>query len=416
MKVAIIKIGETMPGEGLRVRRITHFIDALLDRGHEPHWITSNWNHQKKKRRNQNEIRQSLRSGTQVSFIEANPYQKNLSLRRLWHHYSFSRKIPYVLGEIKPDLIWSCFPTIPSAVSVSEWAEKNNTPVIFDIRDLSPDIFIEHSPNHLKPLLRLATHPWKNQVSDAFARASGIVAVSRDYLKWANNLAQLKAGTALYSEVIPLGYESNPIKHQSDGIKVYFESNSTLTNSEYINIVYSGGFGSSYDIEIIIKTSKLLDEKKVKVNIVVAGGGNSKTESDLRKAQQETSNLHFLGWLDSNDLQYVLSECHVGLMAYRLNATQGMPNKIYEYMGNGLMILNGLRGEAEEFVIEHSIGENYIPEDYANLYSIIIYLESRKNQVKKMGELSRNLFLKEFNLPKIKDKMVDFAERVRDSC
>jgi hypothetical protein len=78
-------------------------------------------------------------------------------------------------------------------------------PVIIDVRDLWPDIFVDVVPFGLRTLMKIALYPLRKSARYVFNNCSGIVGISPGYLMWALGYAN-RPRRAL-DVVFPLGYE-----------------------------------------------------------------------------------------------------------------------------------------------------------------------------------------------------------------
>jgi len=412
MKIWLVKLGEPLPGEGVRTRRMTVLATTLVEAGHEVVWWTSDWNHQKKCKRDVKAIqREADKLGFRVEFIHAPPYGSNLSPRRLIHHAVFSGKLVRRLSSEsgRPALLWVCFPVTSVAMKISRWAKSEQVKLVFDVRDVVPDVFVGAAPKGARPLIRFLTRPVSRAIGSAFSRADGIVAVSAGYLAWAEQLTRASGPVPKLREVIALGYQApaDPPSWTDDNSSINVDAAST---DNLIRIVFAGTLGRSYDLLTIIKTAERCLSTLPTVRFVIAGGGSG--EPLVREAAERLTNLDYLGWLDASELHQLLSSSHAGLMAYREGASQGLPNKIYEYMANGLVILNSLPGEAREFVDKHKIGINYTAESSRSLLDAIRNIVANKEATLEMARNAATLFSHEYSYEAVRARMRNFVEHV----
>ena len=70
-------------------------------------------------------------------------YRKNISLKRFYSHYIFSKNIKKYLKNLqeRPDIIYCAVPSLDVAFEVGKYAKKNNIKFIIDIQDLWPEAF-----------------------------------------------------------------------------------------------------------------------------------------------------------------------------------------------------------------------------------------------------------------------------------
>lgn len=412
MKVFIVKIGEPLPGEGLRERRMTKFSDSLIQAGHSVTWWTSDWSHQKLAPRDASLIEIAKARSIDLRMIHAVGYHKNISFSRFWHHSQFSRSLIRSLEiEEKPDLIWVCFPTVPVTIRVSRWAKKNGVSVVYDIRDISPDIFVKHAPTPIRPLIHKMCEPIRAAIGKAFSGADGLVGVSQGYLDWAAGLARKYGTMPAKSRVLPLGYKKEIYPETEDlkEFKVELER-SGFVDTCAVRMVYAGGLGTSYDLTTIIKAVDLAASRGFKGVLGIAAGGRG--ADDIYDLAKKSQGVVCFGWLTPDKLQCLLRSCNVGMMAYSEKATQGLPNKIYEYLAHDLVVLNSLQGEAEELVEKNRLGFNYKSGDYINLAEIILRLEADSATLHEMSRRSGELFRANFDEDKAVNDMVQYAVNV----
>ena len=410
MHVHIVKIGEPVPGEGSRPRRVTLLARALVRRGHKVTWWTSNWNHQLKAPRDAALIDAAQQEGFNLRLVEAPGYPRNLSPWRLVHHEVFARRLVAEISQVeRPDVIWSCYPVVGAAVRLAEWAKQHGVPVIFDVRDLSPDIFVKQAPAFARPLIEQLVKPISRRVGRAFANADGLVGISPEYLSWAQTLSKPFTRKPSLSAVLPLGWEPKKITEQRLPGVVHDLAAKGVTPNGKVKFVFSGTLGRSYDVETIVGAAELLEREKTPVEFVVAGRGDKMGK--VAAAAERSSNLVYAGWLDADELQILLNQSQVGLMAYTAQATQGLPNKIYEYVGSGLAVLNSLDGEAARFVDDTGVGVNYPPHDPQRLAAEVLRLAEDPQLLAGMRAAAQRQAQSQLVGPVV-ERMVDFAEQI----
>ena len=235
----------------------------------------------------------------------------------------------------------------------------NNVPVIVDVRDLWPDIFVEAFPKVLQIFAKLLLDfLYKRKVKTIFSKASSIIGVSKKYLSF--GLSKAKKTLSSNDRVFELGYLPNR-NLPKDGIEASFFKKLGVDPSRPI-ILFAGTFGKTYDLEAPIKTALDLNKNPEDSTLFIFCG-SGENEKKWKNMSRGANNIIFTGWLDESKLQYVLSISDVGLAAYVKNAPQGLPNKIIEYMAFGLPILSSLRGEAESLLIKNNLGFTYDPEN-----------------------------------------------------
>lgn len=401
MKIALVKLGELLPGEASRPRRMSVLAHALAEAGHDVTWWTSDWNHQLKSRRDSAALEAAAREqGFALRLLSAPGYPRNLSLRRLAHHEIFAASLLRHLRQAPaPDVLWCCFPPIAVARAVTGPGRPAGTKIIFDIRDLSPDVFVNVFPRPLRPVAQAFLAPARQLVGRALARSDALVAVSSGYLDWATGLATRMGGVPARQAVLPLGYPG-PERTRSSAADA---------PGSPLRIVFSGTLGRSFDVSTLIAAAELASARQLPLRFRVAGSGDA--EARLREAADRLGNLDMAGWLDKPGLEDFLAQGDVGLMVYPPGATQGLPNKVYEYMAHGLPIVNGLAGEAADFVRRHDLGVNFAPGDPEGLVNAACAMLDA-TAFRRQQHAARRLFQAEYEITGIAARMVSFVEAV----
>ena len=129
-------------------------------------------------------------------------------------------------------------------------------------------------------------------------------------------------------------------------------------------------------------------------------------------------NVIFTGWAKTSQLTYLSEIADIGLMAYTRDATQGLPNKIFEYLSSGLPILSSLQSETKKLLSKHSVGYTYQPGDANSFINALMPLVENEAKRKEMGNRGKLLFEQKYSAQGIELDPVryrTFAKIHRDS-
>jgi glycosyltransferase involved in cell wall biosynthesis len=358
MKIWLITVGEPLPvGEHpLRERpyRTGLLAEVLGDRGHHVTWWTSTFNHQKKEYFKANSGKEVINSKLDIYFLHGRRYKKNVSFSRLYNHFQIASEFrDRSRVESKPDLIVCSLPTLELAYQAALYAEIHNVPLVVDVRDLWPDVFVDVVPESMRFIASAFFWPYERMAKKALASAHSIVGVSKGYLTWGLEKTNRKEVDA--DNVFPLGYP-NLQKHPY--------TSQTRSQLERLGIDFNrpivwfiGSFVKSIDLEPIIKVASVLQSSHPEVQFVFSGQGED--EAHYRDLSRNLSNIVWTGWVSQDEIALLGSKACVGLAAYRAGAFQSLPNKLFEYMSFGLPVLSSLQGEAKQFLFDHKVGLTY---------------------------------------------------------
>ena len=185
MKVWLVKLGEPLIIDGIeRLHRYGILASMLADAGHKVIYWTSTFNHFKKNQRANSSKNIRINDNYYINMIYAKGYKKNYSIARIIHHRKMAKNISIQLRNLKPpDIILSSFPTGEITWQLIKYGENNNVPVVVDIRDLWPDIFLDFLPNFIRNIVKRIVEPlfYSKRV---MKNAKSIIAISEQYLDW----------------------------------------------------------------------------------------------------------------------------------------------------------------------------------------------------------------------------------------
>lgn len=187
MKVWLLQANEPMPivNKGQRLFRMGLIAEELTKRGHEVIWFATTFNHFEKKQMYNEDTNIKVNDKYELKLIWAPGYKKNISVRRIINHKYMALRLRKIIKNLeKPDLIYTSFPTIDFAEEAVRYGQKNNVPVIIDIRDLWPDIF-NHNISKIK---RFIAWPYINlmqiKTKKIMKKAYAINGISMPVVKW----------------------------------------------------------------------------------------------------------------------------------------------------------------------------------------------------------------------------------------
>lgn len=410
MKVWIVAVGEPLPIDAAanRPHRCGMIAEVLVRRGHEVLWWTSTLDHVRKEHRYKSATTIKISTNLMLRLLHGVRYSRNISLRRLWNHYQIGRQFRREAAAMsKPDIILSSFPTIELSESSAAIGKEAGIPVLIDVRDLWPDIFVQYLPKIARPLGHLLVKPLIRDTSKAFRNCAGIIGTSEQYLTFGLSYAERTRGAR--DAVFPLGYarqeaESADLESASAKlVEMGVDPKKTIC-------WFVGSFGATYDLAPVIEVARRIERSHRNVQFVFSGDGERFEEWSNDAAGLE--NVMFTGWLNADGLASLSRSAKVGLAAYGQGAPQSLPNKIFEYLSAGLPIVTSLGGECKALLDAYDCGATYVPGDSASLLAALTpYLEDETRR-SHCGANASRLFQNQFRSEAIYARMADFLEEV----
>jgi glycosyltransferase involved in cell wall biosynthesis len=371
----LINVGEPLPTDGNRMHRMCAWKTQLEKEGYSVTFFTTDFEHQRKQWIN------DVPAGFTIlkSYI---PYKNNISIARLLNHFLLSLSLWRVLGNqnTKADVILVSYPTIWLSFVAIIYARLNNIKLIVDVRDKWPDIFLVH------PSLYLVLWPLFLLKRYIFNNTNQLISISPDYYKWA-----LSNKSIDNEYILPL-VQPNVIRVERK----------MLSNSP-IKLLFVGSLGTTYNLEMILTIHDTLIQKNIPFQIHICGDGPRKEW--LIENIVNRKHIVMCGWLNKDELQLKFDEAHFGLMLYYSNAPQGWPNKLIEYMANGLPMINTLKGESWSLIDKEKLGINFEANNVIELVKWLIELKNNhhtyQNYILRNYALHKHNFTEQSNLFKL---------------
>lgn len=178
-----------------------------------------------------------------------------------------------------------------------------------------------------------------------------------------------------------------------------FQNQEAINKTEnQITIGYLGSFAAKDDLTTLKSACEQLASEKVKIHLILIGAAN-----EILEINNSFLTIDYKGELESNQIQAVLTSCHV-LVAIRKNnlySNYGFPSKLGEYFLSGRPIIC-----SENIVLPvNFVNEKNIyrvqPENATQLAKTIASIEENYDGAAAIGILGRETALSTYNSEKI---------------
>jgi len=324
-----LRIGAELP-----VQRCVRSMLArtLLARQHEVTWWTSGFNHSAKCHRTPRTASVTTAEGIRLKLLRGVAYSRNVCIARLVNHYQLGQEFTCASdSEPKPDLIFCCWPTIELGVAAVRYAYRRSVPIILDVRDLWPHLYLDAAPQRFRPLARAALAPYFHMTRSAFRGCSAIVGISEGYLQW--GLAHAGRPRGPWDAVFPLGYREPdlsrpPAPEQQEQLRSLGVDESRLL------CWFLGSFGDTYDLESVILAAHKLESRGLQsYQFVLSGVGGKRAHCE--RLAGGLDNVVFTGWQDEDQITCMMRMARVGIAAYRKGAPPGPAEQDLRVHGRG---------------------------------------------------------------------------------
>lgn len=364
--------------------RFTYLADKL-GKDNKVELITTSFSHGLKRQR---EFQGKIKTNYKLTIIKEPGYKKNVSLRRFYSHYIFSKNVKKYLTSLdnKPDVIYCSIPSLDVAKEVTKFAKKNQIRLIVDIQDLWPEAF--KMVFNLPPISDFIYWPMKMKAEYVYKNADNIIAVSETYLNRALKVNQ-KSNKNM---VTFLGTELN--KFDS------YKKEKTEEN-EKTKVVFIGTLGHSYNIKIIIDALDILYKKGVNdIEFIIMGTGP--LENEFKEyAESKDVKCKFLGMLPYSKMVQELCSCDIAVNPINNGSAGSIINKVGDYAAAGLSVVNTQECEEYKNIVEqYNIGFNCKNDNENDIAEKIEILYKDKELRKRLGKNNRMLAEEKFDRDK----------------
>lgn len=417
--VWIFQAGEPLPidDRNLRPMRAMNLASKLVERGHKVVLWSSTFDHQSKTHRFFNHETVRVNDSLEVRLIHSRGYRKNLGLARLIDHAQLAFQLRRILScEIEsPDIAFVGYPPIEPAYVFVRGMKTRGVPVLLDVKDQWPVIFIDALPKYARPLGQLLFLPYFYLARMAMKTASGISAMSDGFLQWALDFCGRPRG--LCDAVFPL---TTPIGEMSDDELLaaggWWDSIG-VENKQASLIYFVGSFSRAFDFMPVKKAAQMAMKNQDNLQFVLCGEGGNVDE--VRTMMDGLTNVVFPGWVDRSKLEVLASRCIASIAPYR-NTPDFMlsiPNKVVDSLALGLPVLTSLEGEVSALINANQTGIKYDDRDYVethSLYRAIKTLVDNPDLQKSMSHNASELYSTRFSFERVYGKLALHLERMAE--
>lgn len=419
MKVWLIQIAEPLPIDDgkQKLLRTGMLAKTLAGRGNNVVWWTSSFDHFRKRQRSDKDTFKDIGRNYRICMMRGIGYKKNVSLSRLIDHYMVAEKFRKLSEkEEKPDVIVASFPSIELGLAAAEYGKKNGIPVILDMRDMWPDIFVDFVPPAIRGVARFFLKPMFNNAHRACSMATAICGITEPFVEWG-----LKTGsrdkTVLDKSFFMGSVDERPDDNSFKEAGEYWDKMGVRKEEGRPIICFSGSVSWQFDIKTAILAVRKIRSSGTAVKLVICGDGD-KLEYYKNIARRD-ENVVFTGWVNMAKLYVLMRRASAGLdlLPDRYDYLATINNKAVEYFSAGLPIISCPRkGVLYDLLKERRCGLSYDNGDVDGLSVILKYMLC--NDADKLSEMSREaseLFKEKFMAEKIYAEMAGYIEKVADS-
>lgn len=362
----------------------------LVSLGHEVNMITA-WRGED----GQNGWCETNEAGIRVHWI-AIPYSKNMSYRaRIWSFIKFALFSARKAASMKADVVFASSTPLTIALPAFYAGGRRNVPVVFEVRDLWPDVIRELGIFRNNFLLWVAARLEKF----AYKASAHIIALTptmRDFLS---------------GKGVPLSkITSIPNFANMDQFDVSAKGG-RFRNKKML--LYCGSLGPSHGPEFLVELAKYFYDKRLALKIEVVGDGMLLDElrSNCENYGCLDKSIIFHGSKPKKQVAEFYLRADASIMTFadcELLYRHSVQNKFFDSLAAGRPIISNYRGYASEVAETVKAGLIIDRRDIAKAAVQIQNFIMDENRVYTAGENARLLAKCEFDA----DMLAQRLERV----
>jgi len=406
MKIWILQTGEPLhiDSGGLRPMRAMNLSNALIEKGHEVVLWSSDFDHFTKKHRTGKSSTFEISKNLKIKLIHSRGYSRHIGFARLFDHAQLAFNLArQIRRQSLPDIAFIGYPPIEPAWVLTKYLHTKKIPILVDVKDAWPDIFVEPLNKKYQKFALSLLWPYVAMMKSVLKKSSGINSVTEDFLAWSTSKINRQVKST--DHVTFLTAPDNEIEEKVKVQATTWWNTYGLKDSDTPIFSFVGTINNVYDFSQILYAAK-----NSKFKFVIAGDGPNREL--ILKESVNLPNLILPGWINEAQSTVLAEYSAAVIIPTRNREDFGMniTNKFFDAMKFGLPIITSAPGIAEKLLNENRIGMTFKIEDESSLLKTILKIIETPNLISEFSENSENLYAKKFSHKKNYDNLVEHLE------
>jgi glycosyltransferase involved in cell wall biosynthesis len=340
-------------------------------------------------------------------------YRRNVSLRRWANHRIIADQFAvWSRGLPPPDLILCSLPNLELSREAVRYGRENRVPVVLDLRDMWPDIFLDLVPAPTRPLLKPVLRGLYADLHEACTGATALTGISPEFIEWGLAVAGRPRSRLdrhfwlAYRAAMPRGEEIRDAeaRWRREGIEP-----GTLNP---VACFFGAMSGKSFEMSTVLEAARSLERTGSPWRFVLCGAGDSLEK--YRGQAQGLRNVIFPGWVTAAEIWALMRASLVGLAPYRSRSdfVASIPNKSIEYLSAGLPVISSLQGSLARLLARAHAGLTYANGDVDALLTALQQVLDCPQERAVMAGNAAELYQREFVAERVYDEMAAYLEEI----
>ncbi len=350
MKILYIHQYFKTPDEGGAIRS-WYIARAMVASGHEVDMITAH---------NQAKFKKLSVDGITVHYLPVR-YENSFGfLRRLWSFLRFyGRSVRYIPGTGIHDLAYITSTPLTVGLIALRIRKKFNIPYVFEVRDLWPEAPIQAGVMRSAFLKRIS----RKLELNTYRRAARLVALSPGIFESLNSTVPGKR-IHLCTNMSDCEFFT-PSQIRDSKLKLKYGIEDELV------IAYFGALGQLNSLDYLLDAAYYFQQQNAAVKFLIIGNGGRKKHLQTESEKRDLKNVVFIDHVNKYELREHLTLIDVAYISFAsLKVLESnSPNKFFDSLASGKMIVLNISGWLREYIEEYQCGfytDPQNPEDFYN--------------------------------------------------
>ncbi|MBF4489744.1 glycosyltransferase family 4 protein [Psychrobacter sp. N25K4-3-2] len=374
----------------------------MVAAGHEVHMVTS-YREEKKEYTNWFTTDES---GIKVHWYPV-PYSNHMSyIQRISAFFSFAFAAQKKSASLQGDVVFATSTPLTIALPAVFTARKLKVPMVFEVRDLWPEMPIAMGALKSSKMQFLA----KKLESWAYQNSAAVIALSPG----------MKAGVIKtgYPEkqvaVIPNSSDNLVFVHDEEAVKKFRADRVWLGNKPLL--IYAGTFGKVNGVDYIVKIAKELKKIDSNIRILLVGEGREKLDviMEAKGAGVFEENVFFEPAMVKKDMPILFSAATMtsNLVTDMPEARANSANKFFDSLAASKPILLNHGGWMHEIVNSHNCGLAMWQQPIELVAEQLHEKMNNDEWLKQAAVLAKKLAVKEFDRDLLAEQLISVISSV----
>lgn len=316
--------------------------------------------------------------GIEVVVLNVRISNKDGVLKRLYTFAMYALLASWYALRIPADVVVASSgpPTVGVPGLIARYIGRR--PFVFEIRDLWPDSPVQ---------LGLLSRPWMVRLArwwerTCYGAASHVIACSP---------SQADGVTSIDGRV-PVTVVSNAADLNLMGQVRSAETLPEWTADPFV--VYAGTMGRANDCWQLIRMAEVLRQRgRDEIQVVLIGDGADRVELERHAAEQELTNVRFLGLKPKSEVVTWLHHANASILCLRNIPVFDTvsPNKLFDSFAVGAPVIQSTQGWIKDLFSAEECGITAAPDDPESLADAVCILVDDPDERARMGRRARRV-------------------------